>query len=148
MAGLASDLHKKPPDEHMLMLDKQFSEIYQQRTLHMDIRDSLEMQIPADRLADPAEAEALIELSLSDIRFTRTFSNKYQWTLKSVMVVTWNRREGQARHSYKIYDYASKALSLDNWLQNDGEMLNQALDDSVVGLASKMAGDIQFIDRR
>lgn len=144
LAGSASDLHKTPPDEHLLALDKQFSEIYQQRTLHMDIRDSLEKQIPPDRLADPAVAEALVELNLSDIRFIRTPSNKYQWTLKSVMVVTWNRNKGETRHSYKIYEHASNALRLDNWLQNDGEMLNRALDESVEGMARQMAADIWF----
>ena len=146
LAGTASDIHKTPPDEQMFALDRQFREIYQQRTLHMDIRDSLENQLPADRLAEPATADALVELNLSDIRFTRTFSNKYQWTLKSVMVVTWNRDRDQPRHSYKIYDFASSALPLDDWLENDGEMLNRGLDESVAGLTRQMATDLRIKD--
>lgn len=144
LAGSASDAHKTPPDEQLLALDQQFSKIHQQRSLHMDIRDSLEKQIPADRLADPALAEAIVELTLSDVRFTRTVSNKYRWTLKSIMVVTWNRHGGRARHSYEIYEDSSAALPLDEWLQNDGEQLSRALDNSVQGLARRMAADIRF----
>jgi hypothetical protein len=146
LVGAASDAHKTPPDEQLLALDKLFADIYQRHILHMEIRDNLEKQIPPDRLADSSEAGALVQLRLSDVRFTRTFSGKYEWTLKSVMVVTWNRNTGQMRHSYKIYDYASRALSLDEWMKNDGEMLNSALDESVEGMAEQMADDIQFKD--
>jgi hypothetical protein len=146
LAGTASDAHKTPPDEQLLALDKLFADIYQQHTLHMEIRDTLEKQIPPDRLADSSEAGALVQLKLSDVRFTRTFSGKYEWTLKSIMVVTWNRNTGRTRHSYKIYDYASRALSLDDWMKNDGKMLSQALDESVEGMAEQMAVDIRFKD--
>ena len=73
-------------------------------------------------------------------------SGKYQWILKSVMVVVWNRNKSQTRYSYKIYDYTSRSLPLDDWMQNDGEMLNQGLDDSVEGMAEQMANDIRFKD--
>ena len=82
-----------------LLLDGLFAEIYEQRTLHMEIRDALEKQIPTDRLADTSVAEALVQLRLSDVRFTRTPSGKYEWILKSVMVVTWNRNKSQTRYS-------------------------------------------------
>jgi hypothetical protein len=146
LAGAASDAHKTPPDEQLLALDKLFADIYQRHTLHMEIRDTLEKQIPPDWLADTSEAGALVQLKLSDVRFTRTFSGKYEWTLKSIMVVTWNRNTGRTRHSYKFYDYASRALTLDDWMKNDGAMLNTALDESVEGLAEKMAVDIRFKD--
>ena len=146
LAGAVSDAHKMPPEEQLLTLDKLFADIYQQRTLHMEIRDALEKQIPTDRLADTSVAEALVQLRLSDIRFTRTPSGKYEWILKSIMVVAWNRNKGHTRHSYKIYDYTSRSLPLDDWLQNDGEMLNHGLDDSVEGLAEQMANDIRFKD--
>jgi len=144
LAGAASDSHKMPPQEQLLVLDKLFADIYEQRSIHMEIRDTLEKQIPPVRLADTSVADALIQLNLSDIRFTRTFSGKYAWTLKSIMVVTWNRNTRRPRHSYKIYDYTSSSLPLDDWVQNDGEMLNQALDDSVEGMVEQMAGDIRF----
>ena len=146
LAGMASDAHQTPPDKQLLLLDGLFAEIYEQRTLHMEIRDALEKQIPTDRLADTSVAEALVQTRLSDVRFTRTPSGKYEWILKSVMVVTWNRNKSQTRYSYKIYDYTSRSLPLDDWLQNDGEMLNQGLDDSVEGMAEQMANDIRFKD--
>lgn len=91
-------------------------------------------------------ADALIQLNLSDVRFTRTLSGKYAWGLKSVMVVTWNRNTSRPRHSYKIYEYTSRSLPLDDWLENDGEILNQALDDCVHGLTGQMVEDIHFRD--
>jgi hypothetical protein len=147
LVGAASDAHKMPPDEQLLALDKLFADIYQQRTLHMEIRDSLEKQIPPDRLVDTSKAGELVQLKLADVRFTRTFSGKYEWELKSVMVVSWNRHPGRTRHSSKTYDYASQALSLDDWMKNDGEMLSQGLDESVEGLTKQMAVDMQFIKR-
>ena len=144
LAGSASDSQKMPPKEQLLVLDELFVEISRQRTIHLEIRDSLEKQIPPDRLADTSVTDALIQLNLSDVRFTRTFSGKYAWTLKSVMVVTWNRNTHRPRHSYKIYQYTSRSLPLDDWVQNDGEILNQALDACVEGMVEQMAGDIRF----
>ena len=146
LAGAASDAHKTPPEEQLLTLDKLFADIYEQRTLHTEIRDTLEKQVPPDRLADASVAEAVVQLRLSDVRFTRTPSGKYEWILKSVMVVTWNRDTDRTRRSYKIYDYASRALPLDEWLQNDSELLNQGLDESVAGMAEQMAKDIRYKD--
>jgi hypothetical protein len=146
LAGAASDSHKMPPQEQLLVLDNLFVDIYEQRSIHMEIRDTLEKQIPPDRLADTSVTDALIQLNLSDVRFTRTLTGKYAWTLKSVMVVTWNRNTPRPRHSYKIYDYTSRSLPLDDWVQNDGEILNQALDACVEGMVEQMAGDIRFKD--
>jgi hypothetical protein len=146
LAGSASDSQKMPPKEQLLVLDELFVEISRQRTIHMEIRDTLEKQIPPDRLADTSVTDALIQLNLSDVRFTRTFSGKYAWTLKSVMVVTWNRNTHRPRHSYKIYEYTSRSLPLDDWVQNDGEILNRALDACVEGMVEQMVGDIRFKD--
>ena len=74
LTGLASDAHEMPPEGQVLMLDKLFADIYQRHTLHMEIRDTLEKQLPTDRLADTSVAKALVQLSLSDVRFTRTFA--------------------------------------------------------------------------
>jgi hypothetical protein len=144
IAGAASDSHKMPPEEQLLVLEKLFADIYRQRTLHMELRDSLESRIPPDRLMDASQSEALFQLKLSDIRFIRTFGGKYQWTLKSVMLVTWNRHSGRARLNYRIYDYQSTALPLGEWIQNDGELLNRALDESLEAMTEKMARDIRL----
>jgi hypothetical protein len=88
LAGAASDSHKMPPQEQLMVRDNLFVDIYEQRSIHMEIRNTLEQQIPPDRLADTSVTDALIQLNLSDVRFTRTFSGKYAWSLKSIMVVT------------------------------------------------------------
>jgi hypothetical protein len=77
-----------PPQEQLMVLDNLFVDIYEQRSIHMEMRNTLEQQIPPDRLADTSVTDALIQLNLSDVRFTRTFSGKYAWTLKPIMVVT------------------------------------------------------------
>lgn len=144
VAEVAADTQKNPTTEQLLVLDKLFVEISQQRTIHMEIRDTLEQEIPPDRLVDKPEADALLQLNLSDARFTRTFSGNYALTLKSILVAHWNRKSRQTRYSHKIYQYTSESLSLDDWVQNDGELLKQAFDDSVEGLVDQMVEDIWF----
>lgn len=144
VAGITTQTQKSPPKEQLLVLDRLFVEISQQRTIHMEIRDTLEQEIPPDRLVDKPEADALLQLNLSDARFTRTFSGKYALTLKSILVAHWNRKSRQTRYSHKIYQYTSQSLSLDDWVQNDGKLLKQAFDDSVEGLVEQMVEDIRF----
>ncbi|MBT8053788.1 MAG: hypothetical protein HKN57_08445 [Xanthomonadales bacterium] len=60
------------------------------------------------------------------------------------MVITWNREARQPRYSYRIYDYTSRSLSLEEWLENEGEILNEALDDCMEGLAAQMIRDVRF----
>ena len=107
-------------------------------------RYPLEKQIPPDRLVDKSVADALLQLRLSDVRFTRTPSGKYALTLKSIMVVTWNRNTRQLRHDYRIYEYTSRSLPLDDWVQNEGKILNKTFDDCVEGLVEQMVEDIRF----
>jgi hypothetical protein len=110
----------------------------------MEIESSLKTRIPSNRLADTSTADALLQLNLSDVRFTRTAFGKYVWTLKSTMVAMWNHKIHHLRYGYKLYEYTSLALPLDDGVQNEGEALNEGLDACVEGLAEQMAEDIWF----
>ena len=44
----------------------------------------------------------------------------------------------------RLYRHTTSALSLKEWVGNDGEILNQAFDDCVDGLVEQMVEDIQF----
>jgi hypothetical protein len=140
----AVDANKKLPNEQLLVLDGLFVEISQQRTIHLEVRDTLEQQIPPDRLADKSVADTVLSLTLSDVRFTQTSSGKYALTLKSIVVAQWIRNTRQRRHSTRFYQYTSSSLPLDDWVHDDGKKLNQAFDDCVEGLVEQMVGDIRL----
>jgi hypothetical protein len=135
---------QKPMLAQPLALDKQFAEISQQRTIHLEVSNALEQQIPPDQLMAPSLADAILQLRLYDIRFARTLSGSYTLTLKSVMVVSWNRHKSSPGLGYRHYEYTSRSLPLDDWVQNEGEILNQELDTCVEGLAEQMVRDIRF----
>lgn len=144
VSAFASDKHKTPPNEQLLKLDAEFVEISQTRVIHQEIRDSLERKIPPKRLADKSVADALIELNLADVRFTRTGTGKYELTLNSSMVMQWDRNKRQVRYGNRAYQCVSPSQPLGDWLQNDGEGLNQAFDACIENLTQQMVDDILF----
>ena len=146
LAGAAADSQKThtPPTEQLLLLDNQFVEISQSRTIHQEIEVSLMRKIPPERVKDNSEAAAILQFRLYDVRFSRTSGSKYALTLKSVMLFKWNRDTSQPSSTHRTYGQTSQALPLDNWVEDEGKTLNLAFDSCIAGLTKKMAEDIQF----
>jgi len=144
LADAGVDALKKPSQEQLLVLDKLFGDVAAQRTLHVEIRDALVRQIPPDRLADTSLAEGLLQLSFFDVRFTQTSTGKYTLTLKYLVIAQWNHSTRHLSNGRRLYRYSTRALSLKEWVENDGEILNQAFDDCIDGLVEQMVEDIQF----
>ena len=126
-----------PPNEQLLLLDKQFVDISQQRRIHLDIEDSSKRQIPPDRQEDISQADALL-------RFAEASKRKYALTLKTVMLFSWNRDMRQSSSTHRIYEHTSQALPMENWVQDEGKTLNHAFDACIAGLTEKMTSDIQL----
>ena len=146
LAGAAADaaITYTPPNEQLLLLDNQFVEISQSRTIHQEIEESLTRQIPPERVKDNLETAALLQFRLYDVRFSKTSGSKYALTLKTVMLFKWNRDTSQPSSTHRIYEQTSQALPLEAWVEDEGETLNQAFDTCIAGLTEKMAADIQF----
>lgn len=144
LADAGVDTLKEPSQEQLLVLDKLFGDVVEQRTIHVEVRDALVRQIPPDRIADASLAEGLLQLSFFDVRFTQTSTGKYTLTLKYLVIAHWNRSTRHLSNGRRLYRYTTRALALKEWVENDGEILNQAFDDCVDGLVEQMAEDIQF----
>jgi hypothetical protein len=144
LADAGVDTLKKSSQEQLLVLEKLFGDVAEQRTLHLEVRDALVRQIPPDRLADTSLAEGQLQLSFFDIRFTQTSTGKYTLTLKYLMIAQWNHSNRHLSNGRRLYRYKTRALSLQKWVENDGEILNQAFNDCVNGLVEQMVEDIQF----
>jgi len=144
LADMGVDKLREPSPEQIRALDELFGEIAEQRALDAEIRDALVRQIPPHRLADASLAEALLQISLFDVLFTQTSSGKFTLTLKSLVIAQWNHETRHLNHGRRLYRYTTPELSLKEWLENDGRILNQAFDDCVNGLAEQMAEDIHF----
>lgn len=145
--GLADhvvDSQKDLSKKQLLVLDNLFGQIAQQRTIHLEIENSLKRQIPPERLVDIAEADTLLQFRLYDIRFTPASFGKYALTLKTVMLIKWNRTGRQTSSTHKIYEHTSRSLSMEDWVQDDGKTLNLTFDACIEGLTEKMMMDIQF----
>jgi hypothetical protein len=144
--GATVDLTKKPTEEQLLVLDELFLDIAQQRTIHLEIRDALRRQVSPQRQAIGDDADAIIELSLSDVRFMQNSSGDYALKLTAIMRAQWNRNLRQMRNGKRVYQESSRSLPMDDWLQDDGRTLNLAFDGCVEGLVEQMAQDIRFKD--
>jgi hypothetical protein len=144
--GATVDVQKKPTEEQLLALDKLFLDIARQRTIHLEIRDALRQKMPPDRIASGDDADAVLQLSLSDVRFMQNSSGEYALKLKAIMLAQWNRDMRQLRNGKRIYHESSRSLPIDDWLQDDGKTLNLAFDACVEELAEQMLQDIQFKD--
>ena len=90
------------------------------------------------------QADALIQFRLYDVRFSVTSRSKYALTLKTVMLIEWDRDLRPSSSNHKIYEHTSQALSLEDWVRDEGKALNRALDTCIAGLTGKMTADIQL----
>jgi hypothetical protein len=144
LADHAIDSQKELSKEQLLVLDDLFAQIVQQRTIHHDIENSLKRHIPVGRLMDISEADTLLQFRLYDVRFSKTSLRKYALTLKTVMLIDWNRNSGQTSSTHRIYEHTSHSLQMEDWVQDHGKTLNLAFDACIEGLTEKMIEDIQF----
>ena len=144
LADLAVDSQKQLSQKQLLVLDDLFAQITQQRTIHLEIENSLKRHLPPERLMDTSEADTLLQFRLYDVRFSKTSLRKYALTLKTVMLFKWNRNSHQTSSTHKIYEHTSRSLQMEDWVQDDGKTLNLAFDVCIEGLTEKMIEDIQF----
>ena len=144
LADHAVDSQKESSKEQLLVLDDLFVQIVQQRTIHQEIESSLTRDIPVLRLMDISEADTLLVFRLYDVRFSKTSLRKYALTLKTVMLIDWNRNSGQTSSTHRIYEHTSHSLQMEEWVQDHGKTLNLAFDACIEGLTEKMIEDIQF----
>jgi hypothetical protein len=94
---------------------------------------------------DSDDAEVLLQLSLSDVRFTQNSAGEYALTLKATMQAQWNRGKRQLRKvKNRSYQAGSRALLIEDWLQDQGETLNLAFDACIEDLTEQMVEQIQF----
>lgn len=145
LAGKAADANKRPPEEQLLELDKLFVEIAQQRTIHLEIQEALERQVTPARLEDATEADALVELKLTDVRFTLTAGDAYSLTIESKAKYQWNRDMRHIPYPTRKYEYSSRSLPIEDWIKNGGKTLNMAFDACVEGVAEQIAAEIRFM---
>jgi hypothetical protein len=144
LADHAVDSQKELSNKQLLVLDNLFARIAQQRTIHLEIEDSLKRHIPTERLMEISEADTLLQFRLYDVRFSKASLRKYALTLKIVMLIRWNRSKRQSASTHKIYEFTSRSLPMEDWVQDQGKTLNLAFDACIEGLAEKMIRDIQF----
>lgn len=144
LADHAVDSQKELSREQLLVLDGLFAQIMQQRTINKEIESGLMRHIPVQRLKDISEAEALFQFRLYDVRFSKTSQRKYALTLKTVMLINWNRNSPQTVSTHRTYEHRSQALQMEDWVQDEGKALNLAFDACIEGLTEKMVEDIQF----
>ena len=141
---MGADALKNVPYEQLLALDRQFVRISQQRTINLEIEDSLMGKVPSDRVKDSPEADALLQFRLYDIQFSKTYSGKFALTLKTVMLFKWHRNLRPQSSTSRVYEFTSRTLPFEDWVQDDGKNLNEAFDTCIEGLTDQMIEDIRF----
>lgn len=147
LAEHAADSQKELPREQLLVLDNLFAQIMQQRTISQDIESNLIRHVPVEQLKGISEADTLLQFRLYDVRFSKTSQRKYALTLKTVMLIDWNRNSPPTVSTHKTYEHTSHSLQMEDWVKDDGKTLNLAFDACIEGLTEKMIEDIQFEKR-
>ncbi len=101
-------------------------------------------QIPRQFVATPADAEALVELELTNVRFAHITDGAFALEVGIVVTTQWNRQTKSPRVSKRVYNCRSKAKYIEHWADEDGSRLNTALDDSVKSLADDFGSNLRF----
>lgn len=148
IAGSAVDAADDPmkglSTGQILALESQFARISEQRTISTDIEQALKKRIPSRHMADVAEADSLLQFRLYDIRFTKKSVRKYALTLKSVVLYKWDRNGPQPSSTHRTYAYTSRAMTIGDWVEDDGTTMDRAFDACIDGLVDEMLEDIRF----
>jgi hypothetical protein len=143
-AGSVKDSNRKPTDEELDQLEANFEVISRERTLHSEIENEVVGQIPEQFLATPADAEALVELELTNVRFAHITDGAFALEVGIVVTTQWNRQTKSPRVSKRVYNCRSKAEYIEYWADEDGSRLNTALDDCVKSLADDYGSNLRF----
>jgi hypothetical protein len=144
LADHAADSQKELSTKQLLVLDSLFGKVLQQRSINQDIESGLLRRVPVERLRDISEAETLLQFRLYDVHFSKTSRRKYALTLKTVMLINWNRNSPQPLSTHRTYEHTSQSLQMEDWVKDDGNTLSLAFDACIEGLTEKMVEDIQF----
>ena len=142
--GAVMDSNRKPTEEELDQLEASFEDISRERTLHKEIETKVVRQIPKKLKAKPADAEALVELVLADVRFAHINDGAFALELEIAVTAQWNRGTKSPRTSKRFYNCRSNAEYIEYWADEDGSRLNTALDDCVQSLADDFGDDLRF----
>jgi hypothetical protein len=140
--GAVKDANKKPEREDLERLESHLEAIGERRTLHQEISAATAARVPPARRAPGPDADALVEVSLGDIRFQQDDDGDYQWMMRVNVAAQWNRNTRRTRGGSDHYLAYSPALPLHMWIDTDGSAIEGALDDLVIDISSSIERDL------
>ena len=144
-AGAVEDVQKKPGQEDLERLEALLASVAERRTLHEEVRAATAVKVPADRRAPGKDADALLEVSIGDIRFQQRDDGKYRWMLRVNLTAQWNRNRGRVRAGTLHYRVYSETLPLEEWMNDGGSAIEGALDDLAAYASKRIERD--FFDQ-
>jgi hypothetical protein len=97
--------------------------------------------VPADRRAAGKDADALLEVSIGDIRFQQRDDGKYRWMLRVNLTAQWNRNRRRVRAGTQHYRVYSETLPLEEWMNDGGSAIERALDDLAIDASKRIEKD-------
>lgn len=142
--GAVVDSKERPSKKQLKELDTFFIEVSNTRTIHLELRDHVIALTPPERLVDSELADAMLQIRLSDVRFSQLSEGVYKLQLSADVKAQWNRNTNKTRVASRSYSYSSRPKPIADWLQKDGQVINQAFDTSVQGLADEINRDLHY----
>jgi hypothetical protein len=144
--GAVIDAKKRPTNEQLKKLDNLFVDVSDTRTINLELRDNVIALTPPDRLVDSEPADALLQIRLSDARFSQLSEGVFELQLSAEVEAKKNQNTKYMRVARRSYSYSSRAKPIADWLQKDGQNINQAFDNCVQGLAEEINRDLRFLN--
>lgn len=124
-------------DTDSAYVEQVLSGINSRRDFDSDLSDQVRLRVPADSIAAPQDAEYQVVVWVNQINFTEVEKELVSTQLHGTMILA--RAPGSKEQSYReLFTAESPAKDIDDLIAGDGQLLENAIDECLVGIALLM----------
>lgn len=136
--GALNDADKKPSGENLDKLEAIVDKLSSRRTLHEELRAAIAARVPRARRAPGKEAQALIEISIGNVRLLKTGDTHYEWAMLVNVAAQWNRNSRNPRGDKGQILVSGDGMTLEQWIVDDGRAIENELNHLVAQAAGRI----------
>ena len=124
-------------DTDSAYVEQVLSEINGRRDFDTDLSRQVRLRVPADSIAAPQDAEYQVVVWVNQISFTEIEKELVRTQLHGTMIVA-RAQESDGQPYRELFTTEASAKDIDDLIAGDGRLLENAIDECLVGVAVLM----------
>jgi hypothetical protein len=125
-------------DEDAAKIKPHLEALQASRNMNRELATMLAGKFPLAILVPPGVADARISLDVNSLRLIKVFGQKPIFSLTVVSQYEWSLNTPNPQHSSRNFRCEKRLESIDEWVGDDGAMIEQKLTDCIEDLARQI----------